>query len=310
MIPRKSFLLVLVCACFAFSEETAVKKIEKAKNPHGKKADCSTCHSAEPATNANLKFKTAEQLCTDCHDGVRANREIHPAGMKPSEKLLKNISKTFPLDNGKVSCLTCHDALLQCKGKKNQEENMNFLRGNKPEKEFCFNCHVKEDYTPFNVHDQLDKNGKKKEDVCLWCHTEVPKLSEKMKPSTDFKLRAESEQLCGNCHSVSQNHPVLGNHPIPGNHPIVGRHILAKPTPETFKEMADYLKMDKKEYEKYQVFPLDSTGRITCFSCHNPHEKGLFPAKNPRSMGADEKEAKSTRLRRKKPGENSCKVCH
>jgi len=54
--------------------------------------------------------------------------------------------------------------------------------------------------------------------------------------------------------------------------------------------------------------PLDSRGRITCFTCHNPHEKGLLPARNPRSVGAEPKKAINHRIRAHKG--NICVACH
>jgi hypothetical protein len=54
--------------------------------------------------------------------------------------------------------------------------------------------------------------------------------------------------------------------------------------------------------------PLDETGRITCSSCHNPHEKGLLPGGNPRAVGADAKQATNHRLRI--PQGSMCVACH
>jgi hypothetical protein len=54
--------------------------------------------------------------------------------------------------------------------------------------------------------------------------------------------------------------------------------------------------------------PLDEAGRITCYSCHNPHEKGLLPEANPRSIGADAKQAANHRLRVREG--KLCVACH
>jgi hypothetical protein len=54
--------------------------------------------------------------------------------------------------------------------------------------------------------------------------------------------------------------------------------------------------------------PLDEDGRITCSSCHNPHEKGLLPGGNPRAVGAEPKQAANHRLRI--PQGSVCVACH
>jgi hypothetical protein len=54
--------------------------------------------------------------------------------------------------------------------------------------------------------------------------------------------------------------------------------------------------------------PLDEGGRITCYSCHNPHEKGLLPSGNPRSVGAEPKQAANHRVRSREG--KLCAACH
>jgi hypothetical protein len=239
------------------------------------------------------------EFCQSCHDGEKAKREFHPVGLKPSSRIATQIPQYIPLHEEKLSCLSCHEILMQCtENPRNVQLNKNFLRGDSRLSEFCSQCHIEEDARPFNAHDQLDDYGEPKEEVCLWCHVEVPEVTPAMKDSTEFGLRRESHVICGNCH------------PMPGEHPVGGNHILAKPSVTTLRRMAEYVGISFGQYWDAQVFPLDDRGRITCFSCHNPHQSGLFPSSNPRSLGAEPVQAVNKRLRRKTPEDNTCQTCH
>jgi hypothetical protein len=72
-----------------------------------------------------------------------------------------------------------------------------------------------------------------------------------------------------------------------------------------FKQLLEYVRAANRVPRS---IPLDENGRITCYSCHNPHEKGLLPNRNPRSVGAESRKAANHRLR---AGEGTaCRVCH
>ena len=72
-----------------------------------------------------------------------------------------------------------------------------------------------------------------------------------------------------------------------------------------FEQLLKYVRAAKRAP---RTIPLDENGGITCYSCHNPHENGLLPSWNPRSVGAESKHALSSRLRAR--GGNVCIVCH
>lgn len=285
------FGIFLCCALWAVSLHGGEQRSNVVENPHFDPSKCSVCHESMEGN--------VSRLCLSCHDGEKASREIHPVGIEPSSEIASRIPEEIPLRGGELSCLSCHDILMQCKPTPQSVYlNRDFLRGDSRLTEFCAQCHLEEDAQPFNAHDQLDENGEPKEDVCLWCHVEVPEVTPAMKDSKDFGLRRESHVICRNCH------------PIPGEHPVGGSHILATPSPTTIRRMAEYVGISIGDYLDYQVFPLDEKGRITCFSCHNPHQKGLFPDSNPRALGAEPVQAVNKRLRRRHPEEPECQVCH
>ncbi len=72
-----------------------------------------------------------------------------------------------------------------------------------------------------------------------------------------------------------------------------------------FPQLLKYARATKRAPRS---MPLDERGRITCFTCHNPHEKGLLPAGNPRSVGAEPKQTVNHRLRTHEA--NMCVACH
>ncbi len=189
--------------------------------------------------------------------------------------------------------------------------NRNFLRGAPTPHSlaFCFNCHIQENYQPFNVHDQLEA-GKEKTDTCLWCHVSVPEVGSNIREAASYGLRGKAIDLCRNCHSM------------PAGHPTGDPHMDSKPSADMMSYMSAYeiqhkMNLPLKQLLEYvqaakrtpRSIPLDENGCITCYSCHNPHQKGLLPNSNPRSVGAEPKKAKNHRLRIQE-GDIACRACH
>lgn len=173
---------------------------------------------------------------------------------------------------------------------------------------FCLHCHGEEEYRPFNVHAQLEGDTMKV-DTCLWCHNGVPDVSLRPEGEALPALRRESSAVCRSCHVVTSNHPAGG------------AHMGAAPTPEMTWHMAAYemqatmrlpferlLRYARSAQRVPRSMPLDDRGRITCYTCHNPHEQGLRPARNPRAVGAEPKQATNHRLRAHQG--QICVACH
>jgi hypothetical protein len=106
-------------------------------------------------------------------------------------------------------------------------------------------------------------NGKP---VCLLCHSVKP---DPVKDRTDdVRFRADVGFLCWRCHP-----------PMPDS--FFGTHFLVKPAVNTLTFMHNAEKL------KGIILPIVPRGRITCSTCHNPHQKGIMLDKAA-AMGADE----------------------
>lgn len=147
-----------------------LKQAEKI-NPHQAGIFCVYCHEKEPIDEddpLNLKFDGDRVLiCTQCHNNKRARADNHPVNRIPSEGKGVEVDERFPLYDGKITCLTCHD--IPCKG---EETTPKFLRGGPYETrvDACLVCHKQESYKAVNPHEQIDANGRIRKDLCLYCH--------------------------------------------------------------------------------------------------------------------------------------------
>jgi hypothetical protein len=74
-------------------------------------------------------------------------------------------------------------------------------------------------------------------------------------------------------------------------------HFLVKPSPSMLRFI------ERKEQEMKVTIPLVPRERLTCSTCHNPHQKGVI-SYEPSAKGADA----PSRLRLKSP--ELCLVCH
>ncbi len=281
------------------------------QNPHGDSQLCTSCHTSPAGGRETLRHGgNTSPLCESCHDGKRAAREPHAVNLVPSATMVQRISPDFPLESGLLTCLSCHDVTRDCKaGQPAATFNHNLLRGARVSGPlvFCFHCHAPESYRPFNAHDQLQA-GKPKTEACGWCHEGVPEPNSSLREDAAYELRTKSADVCRNCHVVAQGHPVVS-------------HMNAAPPAEMMwymsaREMQPKMRLPLEQLLEYarasrrspRSIPLDENGRITCYSCHNPHEKGLLSEWNSRSIGAEPKQATNHRLRVREG--KLCVICH
>lgn len=300
--------ILLLCSVPAISWADSSQS-GPASDPHGDPEMCDTCHTRRQGGAGFLRIGDVSDMCISCHNGRRAPAEVHPVNLKPSEAMLSVIPTIYPLEKGQITCLTCHDPAWACDLSKPPGER-NPLRG--PEENhllsFCYRCHNEQKYRPFNAHHQIEA-GRMKVDTCLWCHAKLPDRTLRLQEGDSYALRHRSEVVCSNCHKIAKGHPGGGS------------HMNAIPTDDMIAQMAAFemqakMKLDFDKLLAYvraagrkpRSIPLDQKGRITCYTCHNPHQEGLLPPSNPRSIGAEGEDADNHRLRAVQG--NMCVVCH
>jgi cytochrome c peroxidase len=115
---------------------------------------------------------------------------------------------------------------------------------------------------------------------CLACHSELPDRKARARTGQPV-LRAGEIQICRACHAKHQdqfNPGHLGAKVKPEMlafiraREIVG--LAAPPGPGLVAQL-------KAAGEKPTLMPLSADGTITCTTCHNPHQAGVFPPGTP-----------------------------
>ncbi len=248
---------------------------------------CTQCHEQTPRNGAKfLKYEgDFKQLCR-CHYKT-VERDLHPIGIEPSAGIRARMPKNYPLLNGKIACSTCHDIVEQCRDQKTYDrfdKRQKFLRGAPYTKQtdFCFKCHNKIKFKKYNPHEQLNASGDVIELTCLYCHLEIP--DKKQAEFKDIKLIGNLDMLCDRCHNKAGEQSLHASH-------------LRKPSAKVFASI-------KQLENKFGIIlPLNEEGKITCATCHNPHQKGVIPAEKAGAKGADDKN-------RHRIPENICMQCH
>jgi predicted CXXCH cytochrome family protein len=239
--------------------------VEEMVNPHFTGTNCGECHleDAPRGESAPLQFNgDSVRLCNRCHETEFARTDIHPVGVVLTAPMKKIVPGDFPLKDGKVTCLTCHDALLQMKDDFAQKTtNPAFIRGAPYEvlAAFCFLCHRQEEYKKTNPHKQRDEQGNIVEGRCLFCHQSLPDPVQ-VKNIGEVTFKSELALYCVNCHPQQKT-----EHPARANHLIPLPDFLSESLPGRLAALQVEL-------------PLDGD-RIFCGTCHNPHEKGVIQRK-------------------------------
>lgn len=200
---------------------------------------------------------TDNRFCLKCHSGCPV---IHPTdGIPASETACVKIPYGFPVVNGKLVCVSCHDM---------SSRNKYFLRTTKPIKtkmDFCFECHDPECYRKFNPHKVMVSKlpWKEKKRACVYCHGVGAEL--------------EAYNSCVGCHTLTP-HPGAIEH-LKAPRKVVRRLI------ENNKEVVDITsikqlspKLDESVLEFRQPKIIVVNGRVECITCHNPHPQMAIPA--------------------------------
>ena len=251
---------------------------EQVPNPHWQANGCIACHTQTPdKRKLYLRNKNVDALCNNCHSAVSFHQYIHPTGVKPGRKMLKQMSPGFrnavKRSHGKLSCLTCHDLPKQCLGGKlQQERNPKFFRGGPYDtrSSICYQCHDAKAYVRLNPHDQVDKQGHIREAVCGVCHRTLKGLAQATRfEQVDFNLTENLAAMCTGCHPYKP-HPGGGFSFFHHKNKVSSNHLV-KPPPAILQHLRHQQQVNNL------VMPLDpTTGKIFCGTCHNPHAKGVI----------------------------------
>lgn len=271
-------------------------QVTPSTNIHFNRYYCTECHLdvQDKGKKPLLRFGDFTQTCR-CH-GYTPDTYTHPVEVTLTPEKKSKIPPEYPLKNGRITCKTCHDLRLQCRDDENMARtNRNFLRINPylSRTAICYQCHDERKYRMLDPHNQLDEQGRIKEEKCLYCHLNVPDVEhgalKKQRPDDEVvSLIGNLDVVCYRCHyKQTKQHPINANH-------------LKKPTRKILRSMR------WAERRFGIVMPLDSSGKITCITCHNPHEKGVIPSRRTASAGAGER----ARLRLPRVADKICLACH
>ncbi|MBU0961557.1 MAG: hypothetical protein KKH60_08490 [Proteobacteria bacterium] len=264
-------------------------------NIHFSKYYCNECHlNAEGQGDVDMRFDDFIETCR-CHNYTPENY-THPVGIKLSPEKRAKIPSDFPLKDSTITCVTCHRMSLQCQTDSSMKKfNSSFLRINPlmSRTAICYQCHSEAKYKMMDPHNQIDKEGNVVKEKCLYCHKGVPDVNRATlaDPHGMGDLVApigKLDVLCYRCHYKQiQLHPINANH-------------LKKPPAAILKNMR------RSERKLGIILPLDAQGKVTCVTCHNPHERGVIPADKTGAGGAGE----AGRLRVSRGGDKICLACH
>ncbi|HXX56563.1 MAG TPA: cytochrome c3 family protein [Thermodesulfovibrionales bacterium] len=274
-------LFLLVFLPFLKDQNVCASDIVTDKNH----ASCVSCHRISPqeisGTNLFPEGVEPSSSCLDCH---HYSDNHHPVNFVPKSTFMNAGRESFPLFDGEIKCLTCH----KVHGEQGGTGRPMLLRGGPyaSRTEICFLCHDKGFTVRVNPHRMTDEQGTIRkidgEPICLVCHAAVP--DETVSPVT-VTFKADVAFLCWRCH------------PPMANDGFFKGHFLVKPKKRTL----DY--MMKVQAEDGVTFPLLNRDRITCSTCHNPHQKGVISS-GPARAGED------APFKLRMPNESICFGCH
>jgi hypothetical protein len=245
---------------------------------------CNLCHERTPVKGGPVYLKyngDYYRLCNRCHHGM-SRGYCHPLDINSPLDQKLTIPPGFPLTDGRFTCDTCHHVYRQCV---KRLFGRYMLRGAPyPEKtDFCYRCHNRKKYPALNAHHQILADGALDTKMCLYCHKKKP--NEKTATYNEVAFIGNVGALCRRCH------------PIKGNHPGDFNHMAKPPSAKALAHMA----VMETTYDI--ILPLAPDGKMTCITCHNPHQKGVVAANKPAAKGAGSK------YRERLPG-ILCIECH
>jgi hypothetical protein len=257
-------------------------QVNPAIDPHFDAKQCGQCHALKEGRPVPIGVDEVDRVCLRCHDGRAASGESHPVGRAASPK--RPVPEGWPLNEGKLNCVTCHAVQKACNvNARRSDLTRNLLRGVTGEAarvHFCENCHEPAQYQRFNPHLMLTKDRQVIESKCASCHTK-PLDRAVTKRTGQANLRAGELTLCLACHVrhpdvFSPGH--LGARVKPDMLAVIrAREIVGLVTPPG----PELLTQLKTAHAKPTLIATAADGTITCSTCHNPHQAGVFAPGTP-----------------------------
>jgi hypothetical protein len=259
---------------------------------------------------APISLAETDAICLKCHDGKLASAEPHPTRriFKASDQFAR--PDGWPLVNEEIRCVTCHQTEFACDLKSHTRAmNRNFLRGpaHATGQEFCLNCHQEPAYRKINPH-QTVNNGGEADSQCLVCHTKVLNRAT-TQPTGEAFLKADQVTLCRDCHPRHKD-TTTENH--------IGLHLtreqlafmFAKDTLGLASNPSKQILANAQNSGKRSTLLIPARDdTITCSTCHNPHEQGLFPKDSVMDYAALRLDAQN-KLVSPVRDTNWCRHCH
>ncbi len=128
-------------------EAEIASKLSNETDIHYSARYCAECHVDVPPKKGPEFLRYGgdfKRLCR-CHYNAEQNY-IHPVDLEPSDDLKPRIPSQLPLQDGKVTCATCHNIVIQCSDQPTEKiflKENKFLRGApyQDRTELCFKCH-------------------------------------------------------------------------------------------------------------------------------------------------------------------------
>ena len=295
------------------SEGTAATRPARAVNPHWSASGCRHCHQLADGKPLPIQARPVDVPCLGCHDGRRARQELHPIGRSFGSGQIVQ-PEGWPVPDGKLGCITCHDVRRACDGDRvRPTDNPAFLRGHKGPAllTFCSRCHVAtEAHARRNPHHMVTKSKEPMRQACQFCHDpaifEFDRTARTGRPT----LRRDEMALCPTCHNRHVDYFEPGHVGIRVPAEMKAYMAAAEWTGAGQAADAEPVQEALSAGDGPTRLPLTNENRVTCSTCHNPHEDGLFPADSVLGYGAMQHGEKRDRLRLRGLGKEVCRGCH